>query len=78
MRGRLSWIATGIAALVVAVLIFVSIDNWQRIGGTGISLNGWIALGLGVVVTMAVGVGLMLLIFISNRRGYDDPPQARD
>jgi hypothetical protein len=25
-------------------------------------------------VTLGLGVGLMALIFISNRRGYDDPP----
>jgi hypothetical protein len=28
---------------------------------------------LGVVVTLALGIGLMALVFISNRRGYDEP-----
>jgi hypothetical protein len=29
-------------------------------------------MGLGVVVTLALGIGLMVLVFISNRRGYDE------
>jgi hypothetical protein len=27
----------------------------------------------GVIVTLALGIGLMALMFISNRRGFDDP-----
>ena len=67
-------IAAGIAAAVVMALVVVSVGNWERIGDVGIGLNGWIALVLGIVVTMAVGIGLMALIFISSRRGYDEPP----
>jgi hypothetical protein len=58
----------------MAVIIGVAVVNWHEIGETGIDLNGWIALILGVLVTVGLGVGLMTLIFISNRRGYDDPP----
>jgi uncharacterized membrane protein YuzA (DUF378 family) len=73
--GRLtSWIAAGCAVLVVAVIAVVAAVNWGAIGDTGIDANGWIALILGVVVTLAVGIGLMSLVFISNRRGYDEPP----
>ena len=28
---------------------------------------------LGVLVTLALGIGLMALVFISSRRGYDEP-----
>ncbi|HWB51299.1 MAG TPA: hypothetical protein VG651_19455 [Stellaceae bacterium] len=63
-----------IAAVAVAVVVGVAVVNWHAVGDTGIDLNGWIALILGVLVTMALGVGLMALVFISNRRGYDDPP----
>jgi hypothetical protein len=69
-----SWIAAGVAAVAVAIVIAVSVGNWQVIGNTGIDLNGWIALILGVLVTLALGIGLMTLVFISSRRGYDDPP----
>jgi hypothetical protein len=73
VRRLKSWIAVGAAVVVMAMIITVSVFNWRAIGDTGIDLNGWIALILGVLVTLAVGIGLMALIFISNRRGYDDP-----
>ena len=33
--------------------------------------SGWIAMALGIVVTMALGGGLMALMFYSNRHGRD-------
>ena len=75
MRRGSTWLVAAIAAVVVAVLIVVSIGNWESIGDSGIGVNGWIALVLGIVVTIALGVGLMALVFISNRRGYDEPPE---
>ena len=60
--------------LSVAIVVTISVGNWNFVGNSGIDLNGWIALILGVVVTLAVGIGLMTLVFVSNRRGYDDPP----
>ena len=35
------------------------------------SEGGWVALVLGVLATLALGIGLMALVFISNKRGYD-------
>ena len=29
-------------------------------------------MGLGIILTLAVGIGLMALVFISSRRGYDE------
>lgn len=72
--GRLTnWTAVVIAIVAVAAVAVVSAVNWNVVGDTGIDANGWIALILGVLATLAVGVGLMTLIFISNRRGYDNP-----
>jgi hypothetical protein len=36
------------------------------------STAGWIAMLLGVIATLGLGIGLMALVFISNRRGYDE------
>jgi hypothetical protein len=69
-----SWIAVAAAAAAVAIVGAASIVNWGSGDNVGISLNGWIALILGVLATLGVGVGLMTLVFISNRRGYDEPP----
>lgn len=52
---------------------------WLEIGEVEISGHGLIALGLGVVVTFVLGTGLMTLVFLSNRRGYDSQAhQHRD
>ena len=75
MRTLRNWIAIAAAAVALIVAIAVSVINWNVLGDTGIDLNGWIALTLEMFATLAVGVGLMALIFISNRRGYDDPPE---
>jgi hypothetical protein len=45
---------------------------WQRIGAVDIGFDGTLALVLGVVVSLALGIGLMRLVFFSSRRGYDD------
>lgn len=78
MKRSASTIAIVIAALIVAIVVVISVGNWNFIGNSGIDLNGWIALTLGVIVTLAVGIGLMALVFISNRRGYDEPPDKSD
>lgn len=36
--------------------------------------SGWGAMIAGIVVTFALGVALMSLVFLSSRRGYDKPP----
>ena len=41
-------------------------------GPVEMGVHGWIAMALGVVLSMAVGIGLMALVFFSARRGYDD------
>ncbi|HXP05496.1 MAG TPA: hypothetical protein VN808_15360 [Stellaceae bacterium] len=75
MKKTSSWIALGGSVIFVAVVAAVAIANWSGIGDAGIDLNGWIALVLGVLATLALGIGLMTLVFISNRRGYDEPPR---
>jgi hypothetical protein len=36
------------------------------------SVHGWIALTIGTLLSLAVGGGLMALVFHSARQGYDD------
>ncbi|WP_410052487.1 hypothetical protein [Bradyrhizobium sp.] len=45
--------------------------------GDPMPTEGWMALVLGVVFSLIVGVGLMALLFYSSRKGYDDPSQFR-
>ncbi len=72
MKPALNWVAVVIAAAVVLIIGIVIAAEWTGIGDSDISGAGWLAMGLGVIVTLALGVGLMALVFISNRRGYDE------
>ena len=73
MARRSTWIAVALAIAVLAIVIAVIASAWSGLGYTGMSAGGWAALVLGVVVTLALGIGLMALVFISNRRGFDEP-----
>ncbi len=41
-------------------------------GGSHMTIHGYVAMGLAVVLTALLGGGLMALAFYSNRQGYDD------
>ena len=71
MSSKSTWIAVAVAVAVVIVVVGLMASVWSGLGDSGISAAGWVALVLGVVVTLALGVGLMALVFISSRRGYD-------
>jgi len=73
MARRSTWIAVALAIAVLAIVIAAIASAWSGLGDTGMSAGGWAALVLGVVVTLALGIGLMALVFISNRRGFDEP-----
>jgi len=51
--------------------IWFAADAWFGIDAE-MSGHGWFALFLGVVLTFALGVGLMWLVFHSSRSGADD------
>ncbi|MBV8890341.1 MAG: hypothetical protein JO267_01795 [Alphaproteobacteria bacterium] len=72
MPSLTSWIAAAAAIAVVAVIAILSIHFWGGIGDTHMSLGGWVAMVLGILVAVALGVGLMALMFISSRGGYDE------
>lgn len=45
-------------------------------GDLGLGVHGAIALALGVLVTMAIAMGLMGLMFLSSRSGRDEEAHA--
>jgi hypothetical protein len=67
--------------LVVAVLvgllglaIYMGIAGWSMgsdTAGSGMSITGFIAMGLGIAVTLALGVGLMGLMYYSSKHDRD-------
>ncbi|PIT05549.1 hypothetical protein TSA1_36050 [Bradyrhizobium nitroreducens] len=71
--GKLTrWLVVGglcamlVAASVLGYLGWTSTD-------TSVPASGYVALVLGVVFSLVVGVGLMALVFYSSRKGYDEP-----
>jgi hypothetical protein len=69
--GVSGWLAIAALLAVLAAAIGYAVYNWNSLAGTGISVLGWVFLSLGIVVTTAVGVVLMGLLFYSNRKKLD-------
>jgi hypothetical protein len=67
---------TALLVLVWGVLLAVAggvaLHLWLELEGVDLGFHGWLALILGVGLSLAIGVGLMVLVFYSSRRGYDD------
>ena len=73
--GRFLIIASLLGFLAAAV-VFVLI-SWREMGVVEMSGHGILALIAGIVLSLVVGGGLMALVFISARRGYDDAADRR-
>jgi hypothetical protein len=67
-----TWIAATVAVTAVIAVAVVIGKFWSDAGDSEISEAGWFAMGLGIFVTLMLGIGLMSLVFFSNRRGYDE------
>jgi len=73
VRGSAStWIAVTLAITVLVAVAVVIAEFWSGLGDSEISLAGWAAMGFGILVTLALGIGLMSLVFFSSRSGYDE------
>jgi len=71
------WLTLAALGAVLAAALWVSFREWLVVT-VELSPLEWLMLVLGVIVSLAVGIGLMTLIFYSSRRGYDEPPQSLD
>jgi hypothetical protein len=69
--GVAGWIALVVLGGFLIVAVVYAIRAWDAMAGVGISTAGWVFLSLGVVVTIAVGAGLMGLVFYSSRKNFD-------
>jgi hypothetical protein len=83
--GRGSRLAVAVTAVILALsLVAIGVYAWQTLGASELTVHGYIALVLGIIGTIGLGVGLMVLVFYSNRYGYDErvggggePPERR-
>jgi hypothetical protein len=70
--GLARWLViAGLCAMLVAASVLGYL-GWTSTD-TSVPASGYVALVLGVVFSLVVGVGLMTLVFYSSRKGYDEP-----
>jgi formate hydrogenlyase subunit 3/multisubunit Na+/H+ antiporter MnhD subunit len=48
------------------------------VGDGSIPNDFYVAMTLGIIFSLVVGVGLMTLVFYSSRKGHDEPPSFRE
>ena len=66
-----------VAAVLAASAMAVGYSAWKSLADVEMSVSGYVAMVLGALVSVAVGGGLMALLFWSNRKGFDDRAGAR-
>jgi uncharacterized oligopeptide transporter (OPT) family protein len=67
-----AWIVVAVLSLLlVASGVFGYLGS--TIGDANIPTSGYVAMAVGVVFSLFVGIGLMALVFYSSRKGYDEP-----
>ncbi len=64
------WIIIAALLGILAIVVWYGVNVWART--PSMPTYGYVAMGLGAIVAISIGVGLMALMFHSNRRGYDD------
>jgi len=63
-----------IAASVLAIgaISFWGLTVLVSIQGVELSIHGKIAMAIGILFTLGMGIGLMSLVFYSNKHGHDE------
>jgi hypothetical protein len=72
----------GTIALVIVLFAILAAAGWYAseaftaVDGPPMPAVGYLAMGLGILFSLIVGIGLMALVFYSSRHGYDEPYRA--
>ncbi len=63
-----------IAASILAIgaISFWGLTVLVSIQDVELSIHGKIAMAIGILFTLGIGIGLMSLVFYSNKHGHDD------
>ncbi|MCK1392655.1 hypothetical protein [Bradyrhizobium sp. 1] len=71
--GKLArWLVIALLCAMLVAACILGYLGWTSTD-TSVPASGYVALVLGVVFSLIVGVGLMALVFYSSRKGYDEP-----
>jgi hypothetical protein len=69
-----SWTILVVLLALFGATMFVAYVGWRLGGDADVPITGYVAMAIGVIASLAVGFGLMALVFLSSRKGYDEPP----
>ena len=69
--GPAGWVALVVLAGLLVGSVWYAIHAWTALSGVAMSPLGWLFLILGALFTLALGAGLMALVFYSSRHDYD-------
>jgi hypothetical protein len=69
------WVVIVILGALLISTVALAYAGWNSAAGTVVPASGYVALALGVLFSLAVGIGLMALVFYSSRHDYDEPPK---
>jgi mannitol-specific phosphotransferase system IIBC component len=58
----------------LAGAIVVAYLGWTLAKDVDVPASAYVAMAFGVIISLAVGFGLMAMVFYSSRHGYDEPP----
>ena len=72
--GAGSWTILLVLVSLLAATFAIVYFAWTLGKDADVPASGYVAIAFGVVVSLAVGFGLMALIFYSSRKGYDEAP----
>jgi hypothetical protein len=67
------WIVIAVLLLLLGAAGFIAYRG-LTVDNVAVPISGYVAMALGVIFSLIVGVGLMALTFYSSRKGYDEPP----
>lgn len=60
----------------LAASVWFAYYVWASDTGRPMPTSGYVAMALGTLFSLVIGIGLMALVFYSHRRGYDDQSQS--
>ena len=75
---RALMLLVGSLGTILVLAVAMAIGATSGTGDSGMTTHGYIAMALGILFTLALGGGLMALVFFSARRGYDDAAASGD
>jgi hypothetical protein len=69
--GIWGWVAIVALFGILAVAIWYALHAMRMLAGVDMPAASWVYIALGAAITLAVGAGLMGLLFYSSRKGKD-------